>query len=303
MTLKSILISVIMPCYNSELYITKAIESILNQSLSNIEFIIVDDGSTDSTVNIVKSFNDPRIKFIQLKSNKGNYFARNIGIRHAIGKYIAMFDSDDISENNRLEIQYKYLEKKKHVGAIGSNYSFIDEKGNPLGNMKRECNYQDFKIKLLENNYMLQSTIMIRRKLILKYNLLYKLKYKIASDYDFVARCSRYFPIYNIPDNLIRYRFHAKQITSMKMKTQRKYAMMIRKDIFFQFQVDDFESNYEIIELLLMDKVNNQEEIQNCAKFMNQLLICNSHHKNYNSFLLKKFFFEKIAANILRIEN
>lgn len=299
----SIAVSVIMPCYNSERYLTEAIESILTQSLSNLEFIIIDDGSTDSTVDIIKLYGDPRIRLIQLKTNRGNYFARNIGIRCAKGKYIAMFDSDDISESNRLEVQFKYLEKKKHVGALGSNYCFIDEKANLLGHMNRECTYQEFKIKLLENNYMLQSSIMIRRNLILRFNLLYKLKYKIASDYDFVARCSRHFPIYNIPETLVKYRFHPQQITSMKMVTQRKYAMMIRKNIFLQFKADDFEKNYRILELVLMNKVRNQEEVQYGAKIMTQLLTCNDLYKIYNSFLLKKFFLEKIAANIFRIEN
>lgn len=272
-------VSVVMPCYNASRFIEVAIASILNQSLRDLEFIIVDDGSTDGTVGVIGQFNDPRIKLIELETNHGNYYACNVGIRAASGKYIAMFDSDDIAEGHRIETQFNYLESKKWVGAIGSNYYFINENGDRMGKMDRACSYCQFQVKLLQDNYMLQSTIMIRRHLIFKFGLLYDLKYEVASDYDFVARCSRHFPIYNIRDFLISYRFHATQISSAKRAKQVEYANAIRKTIFSHFQQEALTENYDLIEALVLNMIRDINDMERCTEILNQLLLENDKKK------------------------
>src|SRR5690606_38731871 len=115
-------ISIIMPAFNSDKFINSAIESVLKQTFDDWELLIVDDGSQDNTVDAILSFRDNRIKLIRLDKNYGNYHARNIGIRASSSKYVAMFDSDDICHSNRLEIQYNFLEKRKDIGAIGTNF-------------------------------------------------------------------------------------------------------------------------------------------------------------------------------------
>lgn len=105
------MISIIMPTYNRGYIIDKAIKSILNQTYSDFELIIVDDGSTDNTEEIVKSFNDKRIKFIKLDKNSGASHARNIGIQKAKGEYITFNDSDDCIINSKLEEQYNFMKE------------------------------------------------------------------------------------------------------------------------------------------------------------------------------------------------
>ena len=108
-------ISVLMPVYNCEKFLKKAIDSILNQTFDNFEYIIINDGSTDNTLNIIKSYKDKRIKIINNSKNLGISRSLNKGIRQAKGEYIARHDSDDISDLNRFKLQLEYLGKKKLI--------------------------------------------------------------------------------------------------------------------------------------------------------------------------------------------
>ena len=109
----NIKISVIIPTFNREKLIGNSIKSVLNQTLKNFELIIVDDGSTDNTKEVVDKFQDKRIKYIKLDTNQGASNARNIGIKNAKGKYMSFQDSDDIFYPNKLEIQLNNIINKK----------------------------------------------------------------------------------------------------------------------------------------------------------------------------------------------
>ena len=105
-------ISVIIPTYNRGKSIIQSINSVLEQTYHNLEILIVDDCSTDDTEYLISKIDDPRVKYIKLKENKGASFARNIGIKIATGKYISFQDSDDIYKNNKIEKQYIFLNSK-----------------------------------------------------------------------------------------------------------------------------------------------------------------------------------------------
>ena len=109
-----------MPVYNGEKYLSEAIQSILDQTYTDFEFIIVNDGSSDQSVNIIKEFNDKRIILLQNDTNKGNYPCRNLGMQTARGKYICVMDADDISEPGRLQTQFQYMERNHDTGICGS---------------------------------------------------------------------------------------------------------------------------------------------------------------------------------------
>jgi len=122
-------ISVVMPVYNGEQFVAKAMESILNQTFKAFEFIIIDNKSTDDTVKIIKSFNDSRIKLIQNEKNFGIATSLNKGIKQSRGQYIARMDADDISYPNRLEEQVSFLEKSPGISVLGTYASLFNEKG------------------------------------------------------------------------------------------------------------------------------------------------------------------------------
>ncbi|MBF2021559.1 MAG: glycosyltransferase family 2 protein [Hydrococcus sp. C42_A2020_068] len=126
------LVSVIVPVYNVEKYIAQTIRSVLNQTYSNFELIVVDDESPDKSAEICRQFQDPRIRIIHQK-NRGLAGARNAGIRHAKGDYLAFLDGDDLWLPEKLEKHVQHLEASSHVGVSFSRSQFIDSDGNSLG--------------------------------------------------------------------------------------------------------------------------------------------------------------------------
>lgn len=125
-------VSVIISAFNHEKYVAKSIESILNQTFLDFELIVIDNGSTDSTNKIIRSFQDPRIKVFQIKKNIGFGFALNYALNKTRGEYISLFSSDDICSPDKLEKQVKYLDENHEVGAVFSQAQMIDEEGNIL---------------------------------------------------------------------------------------------------------------------------------------------------------------------------
>jgi glycosyltransferase involved in cell wall biosynthesis len=125
-------VSVVLPAYNVENFIDQTLQSVLNQTYSDFEVLVIDDGSPDRSVEVCRQFQDPRIKIIQQK-NRGLAGARNTGIRHAQGDYIALLDADDLWLPEKLAKHVAHLEQAPQVGVSFSRSAFIDEAGNPLG--------------------------------------------------------------------------------------------------------------------------------------------------------------------------
>lgn len=202
------MISVVMGAYNSEKYISEAIESIINQTYKNFEFIIIDDCSTDKTNMIIRKYavKDNRIKLINNSNNMGLTYCLNKGIKIAKGKYIARIDTDDISLPGRLERQLSYLEKHKDVVVLGSCAFDIDENGKII----REKNVPKYNkdivnlIKLV--NPMIHSTVMFRKKEI---NIIggYNEDFKTSQDYELWFRCiAKGYHMENLSEKLLYYR-------------------------------------------------------------------------------------------------
>ncbi len=157
------LVSIITPIYNGEKYIEECIKSVLNQSYKNIEMIIIDDGSTDNSENIIKKYSNsfPYIKYIKCKENKGVWSARNIGIENARGRFIAFLDTDDLYKINKIEKQVNFMLKNNYAFTYTA-YELIDENSNSLNKIveaKENENYEE----LLKGNNIGCLTVMIDR--------------------------------------------------------------------------------------------------------------------------------------------
>ena len=125
-------VSVVMTCYNYEKYVARSIESVLKQTHKDLELMIINDGSTDNSDSVIRSYiKDKRVRYI-IQDNAGQARAKNIGIKYSCGKYIAFLDADDLWENEKLELQLPLL-KKKNVGLVYSNATWIDEGDSVLG--------------------------------------------------------------------------------------------------------------------------------------------------------------------------
>lgn len=221
--MNNISISVIMPAYNSALFIKEAIDSILSQTFSAFEFIIINDGSEDDTENMILSYQDDRIKYLKLESNHGNYHARNQGLKMSKGEYIAVMDADDIAFQNRLKVQKSFLDENTDVLGIGTDFLFRinGEKYNQL------ISYEEIKLMLLRRNCFMHSSLMIRKSIIEELNG-YNEIYKYSSDYDLICRIANRGQIRNISTVLMIYRWHPMQISQCKHSEQLLYAKKVR---------------------------------------------------------------------------
>ncbi|WP_300601926.1 glycosyltransferase family A protein [Niabella sp.] len=284
-------VTVVMPCYNSENFVAKAIKSILSQSMGDFEFIIINDASQDNTRNIIKKYlYDSRINFIDLNKNVGNYTARNMGMKIAKSKYIAVMDSDDIADKNRLEIQYSYLEKHRKIGCIGSQGYIVDEDDNVIGPTNKPTIANVLKTCLLKNNFTIHPSLVYRTNLIKKHNLFYNECLTYSADYDFVVRASNKFKITNLEQRLILYRRHSKQISKAKSKEQAGFADKVRLSQLNSFELNYSEEEQRFFLKLMRDEQLTRNELQTCIILMNRLLEQNKRKKVYFNKHLYHFF-------------
>jgi len=224
--MKKTRVSVIMPAFNSEKYIGEAIESILNQTFSDFEFVIINDGSTDNTAKIIKQYakKDKRIKFIDNKKNSGFIASLNQCFDVASGEYIAKMDSDDISLPTRLEKQVEYLDKNPNCGLVGCGYRAFDKLSFDVIHPE--------KIGVIDLIKTCATTIFMCRKSILdKFNLRFNPDFYCAEDYDFYSRFIRYADIHNLQEILYLYRWHGENVSITKSEIQQKNSEIVRKNL------------------------------------------------------------------------
>lgn len=206
------LISVIMPVYNSGKYLGEAINSILNQTYSHFEFIIIDDGSIDNSQEIIESFTDERIRYIKNTSNKGIVYSLNKAIELSTGDYIARMDSDDISMPERFECQINEFRKNSKLVLCGTWYKSI-YKNRFLSYNKVPVTSDQIKAQLLFSNAVCHPSVMIKKS-VFKDDLKYLKEDFNCEDFGLWSRMVELGEFYNIPKYLLKYRIHDTNISN-----------------------------------------------------------------------------------------
>lgn len=217
-------VSVIMPAYNAEKYIKEAILSILNQTFKDFEFIIVNDGSIDATKDIILSFNDPRIVYLENKVNSGIVVTLNKGIDLAKGVYIARMDADDISLPKRLEIQVNAMDKDPAIGALGTGTRIFGD-GIETRDTNSSLDSDKLKAELLFDTCMCHPSVMMRKSILDDHNIRYNKEYQGAEDYEMWWQIARVSKLKTIPNVLHCYRIHSNQVTQKKDEDNDKLLM------------------------------------------------------------------------------
>ncbi|MFN3917687.1 MAG: glycosyltransferase family 2 protein [Flavobacteriales bacterium] len=217
------LVTVYIPVYNGEKYIAEAINSVLGQSYTRFELIVVNDGSTDNTLQVLSGFTDERIRIIDLKENRGNCAASNVALKQAKGKYIARMDADDVSLPQRIEKQVAYMESHPDVLLSGAFLQLMNEEGQLSENVwKYYVQDNDIKIDFLFRSGVIQGVSILRRnEVVCDFELFYDEtnKASYAEDFDFFYRISKIGKLGNISEILLHYRRHEENITK-KLKTR-----------------------------------------------------------------------------------
>lgn len=270
-------ITVIMPVYNAGKYVNEAIQSILDQSFIDFEFIIINDGSTDESLYVIKSFSDKRIKILNNPANIGNYSSRNSGFIIAKGKYICVMDADDITLPNRFERQYIFMEENPEIGLAGSGFRYYGKEQDNF----RENNYERIKVILLRNNCFIHPTIILRHAFFKKYYLQYDERYYYSADYDLIVRAARFFPVTNIPEILLQYRIHYQQITVKSRAKQMEYADNISFEQLRNIGIDPYEDEILLHTHFLKGISIEYSKKKELYNWINKLLKSNQNLKYY----------------------
>ena len=263
-------ISVIIPVYNAEEFLDETINSVLNQTFKNFEFIIVNDTSKDDSSEIIKKYTkkDKRIIVLNNPKNLGCVNTRNRGLRLAKGRYIAVLDADDVCLPNRFETQFNYLENHPEIFMVGGSAIIIDEKGNKLGVFSKYDNFRKIAERLEKTNCMLHPSIMHRNT----QEFFYREKFSISDDYDFILNVlSAGKKITNLSELLIKYRVNQNSATFIKKNPD--YFFHKAKEFYIQRMKtgkDDYE-NLKIPEVKIsVDSAKSNARIKIIAEFQDK---------------------------------
>lgn len=272
----SVKISIILPFYNAETYLSDCIESILAQTFTDFELLAINDGSIDGSANVVKKFNDKRIQLITLENNFVE--SLNYGLTISNGKYIVRMDADDLMFPKRLEIQYEFMERYSEIDLCGS---WAESFGEVVKIMQYEHSHEAIISSMLLYNCIIHPTVIIRKSTVLNLKLKYK-DYSYADDYkfwtDFALSGARFA---NIPQPLIYYRTSSNQLTNKywdnmsfaSNKIRLEYAegiinrmiedderyLSLMEQIIYLFEVDLL--NFELFTRMLYHLFKNHLEI------------------------------------------
>jgi len=225
--------SVVMPVHNGERFLRQAIESVLNQTFTNFEFLIIENCSTDSSVEIIKTYNDERIRLI-IETDCGQVQAYNRGFREAKGLYIFIVDHDDVSNSERFIEQLKYSVINR-IDICGSYFNLIDQNGEKIGHIEMPINHTDIVDELLyKNSAIFNSSICVKKNVFEKLGDFDALYYPSA-DYDFYLKGIVKFVYGNVPQYLYSWRQHPQQISNIFVKdcTRKTISISLKNKKYF----------------------------------------------------------------------
>ncbi len=269
-------VSVIMTTYNSEKYLHAAIQSILNQTFSEFELLIVDDDSTDRTKEIITSLADSRIKLIMNSERKGVAYARNIALHHARGEYVAVLDSDDIAFPDRLRLQIDYLNSHRDVNLVGSAFEIIDCNGKLISIYQPITVPIAIKWELLFKDVIGHSTVMFRRSVALELGG-YDQSFLVAEDFDLWIRFAAYGEIAQMEKPLVQWRFTEQSMQNRDLDMIEKFTIeVVLKSI--RLQTNQHISRDAALYLTTSHSLNKNDKIAQEA--LEDLLNCYRHFNN-----------------------
>ncbi|MGV8056678.1 MAG: glycosyltransferase family 2 protein [Smithellaceae bacterium] len=267
------LISVIMPVYNGERFIREAIDSVLNQTYQNFEFIIVNDASVDSTQQIINSYHDKRIVSLNLTWNQGVSNARNMGVDLSKGEFIAFADADDLYDLNRLQTQLDFLTKNPTIDVCGSYFVVLENSQEIL--IKHPLTDQEIKEHFFTENCIGQPSVMGKSGVFKKFR--YNSTIKVSGDYDLWTRMATGGVVFaNVPHPLMKYRLHPAQIS----KTKSTLLHITSKTICANYSLTYLNNN-------IISEYSKAEEISlaDFRKFIVELSVtCDKKSRDINTF-------------------
>lgn len=308
--MRSPTISVVMSVYNADKYLDEAIESILNQTYKDFEFIIINDGSTDKSLEIIEKYKnqDERIVIIS-RENRGLIASLNEGIEKATGKYIARMDADDISLAERFQEQVEFMEKNTAIGVCGTWVEvFGQNRKDTL--WKLPSTDEEMKPRLLFSVTFAHPSVMIRKSILDNNKLYYNEDYNAIEDYKMWLDCSKFTEFANIPKVLLKYRYLDTSLSKTADSAKDDSRYISTKKVFRQ-----------VLENLKLDNIDEENRLhfligfnERIAKadidlkflnvYLNKLIEANQNTKVFNEKYLEQFLAKKFLIVVyFKIKN
>ncbi|WP_298302676.1 glycosyltransferase family A protein [Flavobacterium sp.] len=292
-------ISVVMPVYNAEKYLNEAIDSVLNQTYSNFELIILNDKSTDSSKAIIESYlaKDSRIVFINKETNVGPANLRNEGFDLARGTYIALLDADDIAKPTRFEKQIAVLKNNSEIGICGTWFTTFGDKEKSKVIQHPEMHNQ-IKVNFLIDCTIGNSTAFFRKEIL--GDIRYDKEYVPVEDYHLWSRLIVKTQFYIIQESLVDYRIHDSNISQTKIDNVKRSNRRIKIGLLKQFGIEENNPKINIfIHLIEGQKCLDFKEIKLASECYNHLINQNNILGNFDTVLLEKML-QKSIGRIIR---
>lgn len=258
-----------MSVHNGEVYLAQALDSILSQSFSSFEFIVIDDASTDGTARILADYagRDSRICLLSNQRNMGLAWSLNRGLKQANGRYVARMDADDISLPLRLEKQFSFMEEHPGVGVIGTAVEVIDSAGQVIGQRMYPADPIIIRWRLAFENPLCHPTVMIRRSLL--QDAPYNSSLNTAQDYDLWCHLGLITRFANLPQPLLRFRKHGASLTYKMGGEQRENSLQISQNYIGHFLSTSIPA--EVINDLWDRQQSSSKQALEIAKLMEDL--------------------------------
>lgn len=280
-----------MAAYNAAKYINESIQSILDQTFDSFELLIVNDGSTDGTVDNINNFKDSRIRLLHNDKNRGLTYTRNVVVNEARGEYIAILDSDDIAVHNRLELQYNFFQEHPDFALCGGHGTVIDEASNPVIGNRFTVPVDPDKIKmtLLFHNTFINSTVMYKTAALKELNGYND--YAPAEDYELFTRMSDKYPVANLDCVLVKYRIHSSNISTVQSELGRMKVRLIKEKQLTNLQIEADKQLTDAFFSILEGKYNTS----NFAVYLSLLSKLKAANRSLSKY--PRIQFEKMLFN------
>lgn len=281
------LVSVLMPVYNAEQHLREAVESILAQTHTALELVIVNDGSTDGSEAIIRSYQDPRIRLLKNPENKGLIYSLNYGIAACRGSYIARMDADDISLPERIAAQLDFMEHHPDVGVCGCDYSQFGAGSERF--YKALSSHDEILAQLLFNSSVVHPSLMLRRSALDGLDPVFNAGYAHSEDYELWSKLILRTRFAAVPRHLFRYRIHAGQVTQKHSEQQLASANRVRAELLMNL---GFTANSGELELLAQmaghQLFTQKDQLNRLEQFLERLISQNENARRIDPATFRK---------------
>jgi glycosyltransferase involved in cell wall biosynthesis len=288
-------LSVIMPVYNAAPFLREAIDSILTQTFTDFEFLIFNDGSTDNSGEIIRSYSDDRINFFDSEINKGLAYWLNEGLKKSQGKYIARMDADDIAHPERFARQLDFLDHNNEYVLCGTCYESLPG----LQYTRLPVTDEEIKVKLLSINPFCHPSVVFRAKTVRDHNISYTAAYMPTEDRDMWVKMSQLGKVWNVELPLLKYRVHGANVSlKRRTKEQNENEETIKRRYIATFFQNAGLGDHDIVllyKLFCCERLFSLEELENIRTLVNRIIV-GKYKYPVNSaalfdFVLETFFY------------